>query len=51
MRMAIHAVTEVGEPPTSTRGGVSLYRKLREAIVDGRFQPNERLVEADLATI
>jgi DNA-binding GntR family transcriptional regulator len=33
------------------RGGVSLYRKLREAIVDGRFQPNERLVEADLARV
>jgi DNA-binding GntR family transcriptional regulator len=25
------------------------YRRLREAIVDGRFQPKERLVEADLA--
>jgi DNA-binding GntR family transcriptional regulator len=24
------------------------YRELREAIVSGRFQPNERLVEADL---
>src|SRR5476651_2180022 len=31
------------------RGGASAYLKLREAIVDGRFQPNERLVEADLA--
>ena len=30
------------------RGGASVYLKLREAIVDGRFQPNERLVEADL---
>ena len=30
-------------------GGVSVYRKLRDAIVDSRFQPNERLVEADLA--
>jgi len=26
-----------------------VYRELREAIVDGRFQPNERLVESDLA--
>jgi DNA-binding GntR family transcriptional regulator len=25
-----------------------VYRELREAIVSGRFQPNERLVEADL---
>ncbi|HEY8839588.1 MAG TPA: winged helix-turn-helix domain-containing protein, partial [Candidatus Dormibacteraeota bacterium] len=31
------------------RGGASAYLRLREAIVDGRFQPNERLVEADLA--
>jgi DNA-binding GntR family transcriptional regulator len=30
-------------------GGASVYRELRDAIVDGRFQPNERLVEADLA--
>ena len=27
------------------------YRRLREAIVDGRFQPNERLVEAELARL
>jgi DNA-binding GntR family transcriptional regulator len=33
----------------ASRGGVNLYRTLRESIVDGRFQPNERLVEADLA--
>jgi DNA-binding GntR family transcriptional regulator len=44
----------VTEPPASAvekeaRGGASAYLKLREAIVDGRFQPNERLVEADLA--
>ena len=32
----------------SATGGVSVYRKLRDAIVDSRFQPNERLVEADL---
>ncbi len=25
------------------------YRRLREAIIGGRFQPNERLVEADLS--
>jgi DNA-binding GntR family transcriptional regulator len=28
-----------------------VYRRLREAIVSGRFQPNERLVEADLAAL
>lgn len=27
---------------------LAVYRELREAIVSGRFQPNERLVEADL---
>lgn len=39
---------------TSRGGGpvdssLEAYRRLREAIVDGRFQPKERLVEADLA--
>ena len=45
------AVTEPPAPPTEkrARGGASAYLRLREAIVDGRFQPNERLVEADLA--
>jgi DNA-binding GntR family transcriptional regulator len=28
-----------------------VYRELREAIVSGRFQPNQRLVEAELVTI
>jgi DNA-binding GntR family transcriptional regulator len=48
---ASRARTGVGNPTAENpaRGGVSVYRKLREAIVDGRFQPNERLVEADLA--
>lgn len=31
--------------------GVEVYRQLRESIVSGRFQPNERLVEADLADL
>jgi DNA-binding GntR family transcriptional regulator len=50
---ASRALTELENPTTdkSARGGVSVYRKLREAIVDGRFQPNERLVEADLARV
>ena len=51
MSTASPAVSEVkveaGDKPV--RGGSSAYLKLREAIVDGRFQPNERLVEADLA--
>jgi DNA-binding GntR family transcriptional regulator len=33
----------------AARAGIGVYMKLREAIVDGHFQPNERLVEADLA--
>lgn len=49
MTTASMAVTEIPRrPEKSARGGVSVYRKLREAIVDGRFQPSERLVEADL---
>jgi DNA-binding GntR family transcriptional regulator len=50
---ASRALPELENPTTdrSARGGVSVYRKLREAIVDGRFQPNERLVEADLARV
>jgi DNA-binding GntR family transcriptional regulator len=32
-------------------GSLAAYRTLREAIVDGRLQPNERLVEADLARL
>jgi DNA-binding GntR family transcriptional regulator len=34
-----------------TDGSLVAYRALRDAIVDGRFQPNERLVEADLAKL
>jgi DNA-binding GntR family transcriptional regulator len=50
MKMASTAVAEVGHRTAEkpARGGVGVYRKLREAIVDGRFQPNERLVESDL---
>jgi Transcriptional regulators len=51
MTTTSRALTEVDNRTADkpARGGVSVYRKLREAIVDGRFQPNERLVEADLA--
>ena len=53
MTTTSRALPELENPTTdrSARGGVSVYRKLREAIVDGRFQPNERLVEADLARV
>jgi DNA-binding GntR family transcriptional regulator len=51
MKTASTAVAQAephtGKNPSSR--GASPYLMLREAIVDGRFQPNERLVEADLA--
>jgi DNA-binding GntR family transcriptional regulator len=39
-----------GRSPASVRrvGNLETYRDLREAIIGGRFQPNERLVEAEL---
>jgi DNA-binding GntR family transcriptional regulator len=40
---------QVVAEPVRGVGGDRVYRELREAIVDGRFQPNQRLVEADLA--
>ena len=48
--------TGLGRPAPSeaqgpTDGSLVAYRTLRDAIVDGRFQPNERLVEADLAKL
>jgi DNA-binding GntR family transcriptional regulator len=51
MKTVSTAVAEVGRQTVDkpARGGVSVYRRLREAIVDSRLQPNERLVEADLA--
>jgi DNA-binding GntR family transcriptional regulator len=36
---------------SGTDGSLAAYRTLREAIVDGRLHPNERLVEADLAKL
>jgi DNA-binding GntR family transcriptional regulator len=37
-----------GVPVGVRRGSQEAYERLREAIVGGRLQPNERLVEADL---
>ena len=45
--MIVNRATAV-RPDRRPTGGLDVYRKLREAISDGRFQPNERLVEADL---
>lgn len=39
------------DPQVPTDGSLVAYRALREAIVDGRLHPNERLVEADLAKL
>ena len=49
-------MTTLGFPPLTGRqgptdGSLAAYRTLRDAIVDGRFHPNERLVEADLAKL
>ena len=42
--------TEVAARATPvTEAPADVYRQLREAIVSGEFQPNERLVEVDLA--
>jgi DNA-binding GntR family transcriptional regulator len=35
----------------AVESSVEVYRRLRDAIVRGQFQPNERLVEADLARL
>ena len=40
---------QVTSPDTDR--SVAVYRELREHIVSGRFQPNERLVEVDLARL
>jgi DNA-binding GntR family transcriptional regulator len=48
--MASPTATQVRGPAGQKPArGLSPYHQLRDAIVDGRFQPNERLVEADLA--
>jgi DNA-binding GntR family transcriptional regulator len=44
---SIHNLLSSPETP-ATDSSLVVYRELREAIVSGRFQPNERLVEADL---
>jgi DNA-binding GntR family transcriptional regulator len=43
-------VSSPDRDPSPDRG-VEVYRQLREHIVGGTFQPNERLVEADLAEL
>jgi DNA-binding GntR family transcriptional regulator len=35
----------------AAEGGLDAYRRLREGITSGRFQPNERLVEASLTRL
>jgi len=47
MRMVKTEVAARATPVTEAPADV--YRQLREAIVSGEFQPNERLVEVDLA--
>jgi DNA-binding GntR family transcriptional regulator len=45
----VASVSTEQQPAVTTEAGVAAYRQLRDAIVSGRFQPNERLVESDLA--
>lgn len=42
---------QVVAEPVRGEGGARVYRELRDAIVNGQFQPNQRLVEADLAAL
>jgi len=39
------------KPDTQAERGADAYRQLRNEIASGRFHPNERLVEADLARL
>jgi DNA-binding GntR family transcriptional regulator len=44
----MRAARAVSEP---TETGAAVYRRLREGITSGQFQPNERLVEANLTRL
>src|SRR5260370_50831 len=43
------ARSELRRPAPAPELGLDAYRRLREGIIAGRFQPNERLVEANLS--
>jgi DNA-binding GntR family transcriptional regulator len=43
------ARSELRRPPPAPELGLDVYRRLREGIIAGRFQPNERLVEANVS--
>src|SRR5260370_10947306 len=43
------ARSELSRPAPAPEVGLDVYRRLREGIIAGRFQPNERLVEANLS--
>src|SRR5712691_36030 len=43
------ARSELRRPAPAPEVGLDVYRRLREGIIAGRFQPNERLVEANLS--
>jgi DNA-binding GntR family transcriptional regulator len=43
------ARSELRPPGPAPEVGLDVYRRLREGIIAGRFQPNERLVEANLS--
>ncbi len=43
------ARSELRRPAPAPELGLDVYRRLREGIIAGRFQPNERLVEANVS--
>jgi DNA-binding GntR family transcriptional regulator len=43
------ARSELHRPAPAPELGLDVYRRLREGIIAGRFQPNERLVEANVS--
>lgn len=43
------ARSELRRPAPAPELGLDIYRRLREGIIAGRFQPNERLVEANVS--
>jgi len=48
-RTDLRQVATKKRPRAASEDGLEVYRRLREGITAGRFQPNERLVEANLS--
>src|SRR5256885_11863956 len=50
-RRSVSPVRAEREQAPSPEAGDEVYRRLREGITSGEFQPNERLVEANLSRL